>query len=342
MKRILPYSVLAIVFSVWPFSQAAIPELTDYPDQYIVKRGDTLWDIATIFLAKPWHWPAIWQVNAQIENPHLIYPGDQLSLVYQAGKPQLEISRKAVRLGPSMRISPLPEPIRALPSVSPEVFYDRSQIISFELLDTAARVVSLSDGRLMNTDADELMVVGDLPEQAQSYAIYRPSDRLIDPQSKELLGIQMDFIANIEQLQSTGALALFSATLKDGRREVRVGDSVLLKVAEKSTSRVLPQQSSQPNGGQIISTAGHQQLIGQYDSVTINRGAREKTKVGDVLLVKQPAVRVYDPVGRKSYQVPGQEMGVMMVYQVFEKASYGMIMEAQQPIKVLDNIAAAD
>ena len=342
MKRILPYSVLAIVFSVWPFSQAAIPELTDYPDQYIVKRGDTLWDIATIFLAKPWHWPAIWQVNAQIENPHLIYPGDQLSLVYRAGKPQLEISRKAVRLGPSMRISPLPEPIRALPSVSPEVFYDRSQIISFELLDTAARVVSLSDGRLMNTDADQLMVVGELPEQAQSYAIYRPSDRLIDPQSKELLGIQMDFIANIEQLQITGALALFSATLKDGRREVRVGDSVLLKVAEKSTSRVLPQQSSQPNGGQIISTAGHQQLIGQYGSVTINRGAREKTKVGDVLLVKQPAVRVYDPVGRKSYQVPGQEMGVMMVYQVFEKASYGMIMEAQQPIKVLDNIAAAD
>lgn len=76
--------------------------------------------------------------------------------------------------------------------------------------------------------------------------------------------------------------------------------------------------------------------------MTINRGARGKTKVGDMLLVSQPAVRAYDPVGRKSYQLPGQETGVMMVYQVFEKASYGMIMEAQQPIKVLDNIAVAD
>lgn len=224
-----------------PSAKRPPPSLRITPINTLLSGAIRYGILLIFFLAKPWHWPAIWQVNAQIENPHLIYPGVQLSLVYRAGKPRLEISRKTVRLGPSMRISALPEPIQALPSVSPEVFYDRSQIISFELLDTAARVFSLNDGRLMNTDADQLMVVGELPEPAQSYAIYRPSDRLIDPQSKELLGIQMDFIANIEQLQSIGTPALFSATLKDVRREVRVGDSVLLKVAERSTSRVLPQ-----------------------------------------------------------------------------------------------------
>ena len=71
------------------------------PDSYVVKRGDTLWGIAKVFLRDPWYWPEIWQVNPQVHNPHLIYPGDTLRLVYVEGKPSIVVQR-----GDSARVVP--------------------------------------------------------------------------------------------------------------------------------------------------------------------------------------------------------------------------------------------
>ena len=80
----------------------------DHPDEYVVIKGDTLWDISGKFLEQPWQWPAIWHANPQIENPHLIYPGDRISLVYIDGQPRLVVNdgKQTVRLSPEVRKLP--------------------------------------------------------------------------------------------------------------------------------------------------------------------------------------------------------------------------------------------
>ncbi len=61
----------------------------DAPERYVVVAGDTLWSISARFLRDPWRWPDVWDFNPQIQNPHLIYPGDIIVLSYQEGKPVL-------------------------------------------------------------------------------------------------------------------------------------------------------------------------------------------------------------------------------------------------------------
>lgn len=50
------------------------------PHFYTVQKGDTLWDLSGTYLNNPWFWPEIWSINPEIQNPHLIYPGENITI----------------------------------------------------------------------------------------------------------------------------------------------------------------------------------------------------------------------------------------------------------------------
>ena len=105
-KTVLGCIFIALVTLVSIAHAGDVLSLKDgHPQTYVVKKGDTLWDISQMYLDDPWLWPEIWHVNPQIDNPHLIYPGDKLNLVYIDGRPRLVVKRgKEVKLTPEMRI----------------------------------------------------------------------------------------------------------------------------------------------------------------------------------------------------------------------------------------------
>lgn len=149
-----------------------------HPDTYVVQKGDTLWDISAVFLQSPWLWPEVWHANPQIENPHLIYPGDQINLVYLDGKPAITVNRShpTVKLGPQVREIDNNSAIETIPLKDIEPFLRKLRILNKEDIDLSPYVVAAEEDRNVSATSD-LVYVRNLKNarQGDRFAIVRPT-----------------------------------------------------------------------------------------------------------------------------------------------------------------------
>ncbi len=310
----------------------------EHPDRYVVVKGDTLWDISAMFLKEPWYWPEIWYVNPQIENPHLIYPGDVLTLVYVDGKPQLRLTRGdgTARLSPRVRAEDRDAAITAIPYSVIEPFLRGGMVMSKDEADALPYVVALRDHLIAG--AGHEVYVSDLNDSTPlgtEYAVLRLDDKLKDPDTGDVLGYEVIFIGDAE-LRGTGSPdTLF---LTDTDREAMRGD----KIRAIDTSLPLnfyPQAPTRDVNGTIISVLDGVALIGQYQMIIINRGSDDGLTAGSVLAVWQRGEKVRDPnaggLGKK-VQLPDTFAGNVMVVKAYDDVSYALVMEAVSEMRVGD------
>ncbi|AHI30867.1 Nucleoid-associated protein YgaU, contains BON and LysM domains [Marinobacter salarius] len=335
MRKLL-YALAASMLLLTSWAHAA-PELrSDHPERYTVVKGDTLWDISARFLNNPWYWPEIWHVNPQVANPHLIYPGDELALVYIDGKPRVTkvSSDRVVKLSPKVRSEPIDTPIPAIPLDAISSFLTDTRIVDVEALNGAPYVLEGEDGRIITGAGDRIYARGEKP--ADNVGVFRRSKEFRDPETGEFLGLEARSIARGEVIaENKDVLTL---RLKQSNEEVRIGDRLLVGEERRITTSFLPSSPDSDIEAQMISVDGGVSQIGQFDVVAINRGEREGLKPGNVMAVLKSGNLVRDPVTNETIELPSERAGLMMVFQTYEKMSYGLILQATRPLSVGDKV----
>tara|TARA_R110002110_G_scaffold205066_7_gene417075 strand:+ start:210156 stop:211151 length:996 start_codon:yes stop_codon:yes gene_type:complete len=328
---------VSLLFSGW--LQAAVELNEEVPETYIVKKGDTLWGISGMYLREPWLWPELWDVNPQIDNPHLIYPGDELYLVWVDGQPRLRMRRgRDVKLQPNMRVTPLDLAIPVIPLDEIGAFLLRHRILGADDLNSAAYVVAGSQGHLLSAPGDLFYGRGNFPDGERAYGIFRPGDTYVDPVTNELLGYQAQDIGNAKLLSSnTDDVTELEVTRV--AEEVRITDRLLPleeRILDATFQPRAPEQTIED--GYMIAVDGGVNQIATLDIVVLNKGIRDGLEIGHVLAIYQAGELVFDQVAQANVRLPDVRAGLAMVFETFDKASYAIVLKANRPLQVLDKV----
>lgn len=356
IKMILRTLLISILLGVYTFAVAGVQLKSDHPNTYYVKDGDTLWDIASKFLQEPWEWPAIWQENQQIDNPHLIYPGDVLHLNMVNGQPQLTVERgkqgqaannghPTVKLSPQIESQPINTAIPAVSLSSIQSFLRSAQVKTRSELKSFPYLLAGEDGRNIFS-TDEIVYARDSVNQWDNHhvgdrvGVYRVGERYIDPETKEILGYEALQVGHLQVIDIEGDVA----TLKivDSRQGLRAGDRILPSVPHKQLARYFPVPPETPIDGRIIRLFNAVNHVGRNDVVVINKGAREGLEEGNLLQINEPGEVVKDEEAEQLVKLPSRNVGSLLLYRVFDKVSYGLIMTSIKPITKEDHVVTPE
>jgi len=343
MIRYFYLSVLFVLFSLPLFAKDVVLN-ANHPQDYVVAKGDTLWDISARFLERPWLWPEIWQVNPQIANPHLIYPGDVISLSYINGKPVLTLSRgsTAYKLSPEAREIKLEEAISTIPRSAIAAFLSKPLVVDEDTLNNAPYIVASTDERLILGAGDRAYVRGIESDEIEQFSVFRGGKVYTDPETAEVLGYEAIYTG--DALLET-ARDISTVMLRNTNREVLAGDRLLPVDDGENDMNFFPHSPAHPVNGRIISVFDGVSQVGQYQIVVLNRGTRESIEVGHVLAVMRAGQTVSDDVTadrNDMITLPDESAGVAMVFKVFEKVSYALVMKASLPIHLHDKVSAIE
>lgn len=342
------------------------------PDQYTVKRGDTLWGISGLFLRQPWRWPELWGMNlASISNPHLIYPGQVLYLDKSNGYARLRMGAAGadggtptVRLSPRTRSESLADmALPTLPAHLIEPFLVQPLVVEAQVLAQAPRIVATTDERVIMASADRAYVRGSsglVPQpdsaKARAWRIFRDAVALKDPDTGEILGYEAQYLGQAELIEGETLVSVQDAKGKisettvpatidivEAKGEIRAGDR-LLPASERGYSNYVPHAAPAGMKARVVSIYGDSAVKfgAQNQVVAINRGTRDAMTAGQVLQLVTQGDVIVDKTGgkRERVQLPREHNGLAMVFRTFDRVSYALILDVRRPVVAGDHLIA--
>ncbi len=329
---------LAVLLSTETLAES-LPNNETLPSVYTVKTGDTLWDISSHFLKQPWLWPSLWQANPEIKNPHLIYPGDELYLVWVDGEPQLRFKgRKS--LSPEIKVKRSPittlQASVLLPYVSEFVLTPQSDV------ESAPKILGSTLARGRMSVGDRIWVDRVLTDET-NWWIYRPAEtyqRALDEEKSTSVVILQE-VAQVAVVRHD--VNRTEVRLTEVRQEIRQNDVLFSApnaptVADKSFLPQLPPEGANPK---VLGHVQGRHYIASSEVIVMDRGQADRLEIGQIFSLLQSGAEVEKDNGQYVYsdngsssQILGQtQLGEAMIIRTFEHFSLAVVLKAKMPFK---------
>lgn len=338
-----------------------------HPESYVVKKGDTLWDISAAFLNDPWKWPRLWDVNPQIANPHLIYPGDELTLVFIDGQPRLvrngatvDRAKPHVKKSPEGRVIAKSNAIPAVDLALIEQYLVQNRVVEAAWFAEQPMVLAGESPSRHHIVGDVIYIDAKLPMN-QKYGVYERGREFFNKTSGEALG-QEAILSSTGQVIESGKVSKIK--LLTNFRETKAGLRVLPMESDSLMSAYFtPKPAELTTPALVLATESNLREAGKLNVVYIDKGTQDGVEPGvvfsiyrggEVIVINNdgmpiPAVErtAYDNLmasvsSDRAIQMPDVYHGKLLVFKVFDKVSLGLIVSTERPVRVDDKLIAPE
>ncbi len=322
----------------------------DAPNRYIVKKGDTLWDISGRYLDSPWRWKEIWATNKQIKNPNLIYPNDILILCVIQGKTLIGVDTGEGCAGvekqltgnvvsSTVSVTSTANSIPALPWSAIQHWLDKTVIVNPQDFNTTPYILASKKGNLITASGDKVYAKGVPLIVGQRYGIYREGELYVEPKTQEVIGLEVTQVAT-GLVTSTETNGVSSLQLTDSYdKEVREGDRVFVELNNSIPPVFYPAPATVSRGGMIVRVMDSISSAAKGSVVAINLGSTHGAKPGDVLTVYQKGALIRDTKDNDTpVRLPNEPSGMVMVFNTFDNISYAYVLDSELPLNVGDQL----
>ena len=345
-------------------AKTGVPEgelISTAPARYVVKRGDTLWDISSLYLRTPWKWPVLWGMNINdIKNPHLIYPGQTLVLTREGGFAKLGFANGAdglagqrlsptliidQTLSPKLRAEALQtQPISSVKLESLLPFLSQPLVVDEAIISGSGYVLTAPEDRVYAAKNDLFYARGLSDANETRYQLYRPSRPLLDPETKKLLAYEAYYLGTAQVVKAGDPTQL---RVTESKEEIARGDRLLPLVREPALNAA-PRAPSMPVAARVMSSYNGVEYAGSLMVVTLNKGRQAGLEPGHVLALWRAGVSVVDkeaaPTGfwdrvkgrQTLVRLPDEQYGQALVFRVFNTVAYALVLNSTQPVVVGD------
>lgn len=334
------FSILCLPFSMSVAAEQEpqpLPIKAGAPETYVVVKGDTLWDISELYLDNPWLWPRLWQVNPEIDNPHLIYPGDKLTLIWRNGQPVLSL-KPVVKLSPKVRVSEK----KAVPTVDEGLvvpYFKSDRLIDEETLNSAPKVIGTSEGRKFLTSEDRLFI-SDVSKHV-SWGVYRA----VESYQREKPSANMTSLRLIAKATLTGSSDEFSSLQVDKQfQEILLNDVALPELGIESinlSTTFYPAPSPAGEFAKVLGSIDGSQFSTKNQVVVVDKGTFDSIRQGSMFHLAEAGTTVYGEQGSYTYKssatgkkvtLPDTPVGSLMVIRPYEYFSLALVTSSLKPI----------
>jgi hypothetical protein len=320
---------------------------------HVVARGDTLWDISDAYLGTPWVWPSIWKDNQEIQNPHLIRPGDRIWITPSemrrvseeeaarllAGQPAAPDGDAEGALPPSEPSSPLAAPQAPEKHRLHVSAQDGVGLVTPEALEAAGSILSAVPNRVMLGQRDQVYVgvpEGDT-QKGDQFTVFRVREKVFDPESGRLLGHHVDILGWVE-VERTHPESAY-AVIRESYGEIQLGDRLMPRTPVPAEIAV--QSSPGDIDGRISFFANSRTVMGTSDFVYLNRGSLDGLEVGSPLEVYRESFLAREETRNERVRVPERIVAQMLVVKAEPMTAVAYVMHTDEELALGDRFRGA-